>query len=102
MTYEEAAQIFSSGKPLYPRAMLPARKAGVPIELCSLEKGGEKVLTISAESSETKENGITGVVCSDPMTLFTVYGTGLLGNIGISSGSRPQRGKRAFYLPGFG
>lgn len=85
VTYEEAAQIFSSGKPLYPRAMLPARKAGVPIELCSLEKGGEKVLTISAESSGTKENGITGVVCSDPMTLFTVYGTGLLGNIGISS-----------------
>jgi len=84
VTYEEAAQIFSSGNPLYPLAMLPARKAGIPIELYSLEKG-EKCLTISAEGSGVKESGITGVVSSEPMTLFTVYGTGLLGNIGISS-----------------
>jgi len=85
VTYEEASQIFSSGNPLYPLAMLPARKAGIPIELCSLEEGGQKVLAISAEGSGAKENGITGVVCSEPMTLFTVYGAGLLGNIGISS-----------------
>lgn len=85
LTYEEAAQRFSSGYPIYPPAILPAKKRNVPISILDLNKDGENVLDICSVSDDKRTSGITGVMCSDPMTLFTVYGTGLLGSIGISS-----------------
>ena len=70
LTYEEAAQRFSSGEPVYPPAMLPARKAAIPVEVAGLDTEGKL---------------LTGVVRSGAMTLLTVYGSGLLGSVGISS-----------------
>lgn len=84
LTYEEASQRFSGGIPVYPPAMLPAKKAGLTLEVRSCADG-ESVLEITSLSEEKIVKGITGVVVSGPMSLFTVYGTGLLGSIGISS-----------------
>lgn len=84
LTYEEAAQRFSSGKPVYPPAMLAAKKAGIPSEIIPLE-GNAVALTILPASEGPVSKGITGVVSSGPMTLLTVYGSGLLGSVGISS-----------------
>ena len=77
LSYEEAAQRFAQGGPVYPPALLPAKKAGLTVEV-----GG---LRIEPAEKLTGESGITGVVDSGPMSLFTVYGTGLLGSVGISS-----------------
>ena len=82
LTYEEAAQRFSGGVPVYPPAMLPARSAGLTLEVAGAD--GKPLLTI-LPAGKAARKGITGVVTSGPMTLFTVYGTGLLGSIGISS-----------------
>lgn len=85
LTYEEAAQRFSSGEPVFPPAMLPAKKAGIPSEIADLMQDGAIVLTVSPSSEGIVSKGITGVVRSGEMTLLTVYGSGLLGSVGISS-----------------
>lgn len=85
LSYEEAAQCFSGGVPVYPPAMLPARNAGVAIEVAHLERDGEVFVTISANHEQEVVRGISGVFTSEPMSLVTVYGTGLLGSVGISS-----------------
>lgn len=83
LTYDEAAQRFSSGDPVFPPALLPARKAGIPSELVDLS--GACALTISTAAEGSVEQGITGVVRSGAMNLLTVYGSALLGSVGISS-----------------
>ena len=85
LTYEEAAQRFSSGEPVYPPAMLPARKAAIPVEVAGLDTEGKLLLTIGPAPEGRAPEGITGVVRSGAMTLLTVYGSGLLGSVGISS-----------------
>lgn len=84
LTYEEAAQRFSGGELIYPPSMLPAKKAGLKIEIAN-NNDGSILLKIAALPEEKVTKGITGVVTSGPMSLFTVFGTGLLGSIGISS-----------------
>ena len=85
LTYDEAAQRFSSGEPVYPPAMQPARKAGIPAEIVDPAEDGKVVLTIAPVREGVVAKGITGVVRSGAMDLLTVYGSGLLGSVGISS-----------------
>ena len=80
LSYEEAAQRFAQDGPVYPPALLPAKKAGLNLEVI-----GETSLRIAPADALTGGKGITGVVVSGPMNLLTVYGTGLLGSVGISS-----------------
>ena len=77
LSYEEAAQRFAQEGPVYPPALIPAKKAGLTLEVGKLR--------IEPAEKLTGEKGITGVVVSGPMNLLTVYGTGLLGSVGISS-----------------
>lgn len=84
LTYEEASQRFSGGMPIYPPAMLPAKKASLELDVIDC-RNGEEVLKVASLPEDKIVKGITGVVVSAPMSLFTVYGTGLLGSIGISS-----------------
>ncbi len=84
LSYEEAAQRFSGGSPIYPPSMLPAKKAGLKVEVADLV-GGDVMVNIATIAEEKIAKGITGVVVSEPMSLLTVYGTGLLGSIGTSS-----------------
>ena len=81
LSFEEAAQRFTEEDgPVYPPALIPARKAGVNIEVI-----GETSLRIVPADTLTGGKGITGIVVSGPMNLLTIYGTGLLGSVGISS-----------------
>ena len=101
ITYDEAAQLFSGGVPVYPPSLIPARKAGVPVEICDLSQDCAVVLEIGRPLSDTPSGKITGVVVSGPMTLFTVYGTGLLGSVGISSaifGALAHRGVNIHFI----
>ena len=85
LSYEEAAQCFSGGVPIYPPTMLPARNAGVALEVADLDRDGQVFVTISAHHEQEVVRGISGVFASEPMSLVTLYGTGLLGSVGISS-----------------
>ena len=85
LSYEEAAQCFSGGVPIYPPTMLPAKNAGVALEVADLDKDGTVFVTISSHHEQEVVRGISGVFASEPMSLVTVYGTGLLGSVGISS-----------------
>jgi len=84
LTYEEAAQVFSSSTLLYPPVILPLKKASIPLTIHSVSTAQMLAKIASATLSE-KPTGITGVICSEPMNLITVCGTGLLGSVGISS-----------------
>lgn len=85
LSYEEAAQCFSGGFPIYPPAMIPARNAEIPIEVADLDEDGKVVIRISPMQDSEIIRDISGVFVSEPMSLVTVYGTGLLGSVGISS-----------------
>ncbi len=84
LTYEEAAQVFSSSSLVYPPVMLPLKKACVPLVLSSVYSS-QVLATITSSTLSNRPTGITGVICSEPMNLITVCGTGLMGSIGISS-----------------
>ncbi|MDO4950075.1 MAG: ACT domain-containing protein [Bacteroidales bacterium] len=84
LTYEEAAQVFSASSLVYPPVMLPLKKTGIPLVLSSMSSS-QVLATITSSTLSNRPTGITGVICSDPMNLITVCGTGLRGSIGISS-----------------
>lgn len=85
LSYEEAAQCFSGGVPVYPPAMQPAKKAGIPIQVADITNEGKVFVTISSVPEDEVAKGISGVFVSGPLSLVTVYGTGLLGSVGISA-----------------
>ncbi len=84
MTYEEAAHFCSSDDAaFYPAAMWPAVKSGIPIVISNVKTPSIPGTIISAKANEG--NSITGIVCDTDLDLITVYGSGLLGTVGISS-----------------
>ncbi len=85
LSFEEAAQCFSGGFPVYPPAMIPARKADLKVEVADLDREGRVVVTIASVADSDVNRGISGVFVSEPMSLVTIYGSGLLGSVGISS-----------------
>ena len=84
LTYDEASQFFASGEPIYPPALTPVKNTEIPVEIYSAADSKVAVRIVKTPSVRNA-NSITGVICSEPMTLVTIYGTGLLGSIGISS-----------------
>lgn len=84
LTYDEASQFFASGQPIYPPVLTPVKNHEIPVEIYSVADH-QVAVRIVKNPTDVKSNGITGVICSEPMTLVTIYGTGLLGSIGISS-----------------
>lgn len=86
LSYDEAAHFFSGDEAaIFPPAMWPAVKKDIPIVVSSVSLT-EGVRTVISRSAAPQGSGcITGVVCDREMDLITVYGTGLLGSVGISS-----------------
>lgn len=83
LTYEEAAQRFAAGRPVFPPALYPAKRSGIPVVLEALD--GTRLLTIQGQVEDVRKDGIAGIICSEGMDLYTVFGTGLLGSIGVAS-----------------
>lgn len=82
LSYEEAAQRFAVGRPVYPPALYPARRCGIPVVIKDVD--GSVLMNISGEVAVRKD-AIAGVICSEPMNLFTIIGTGLQGTVGVAS-----------------
>ena len=86
MTYEEAAHLSSSELgPIFPPAMWPAIKADIPIVVKNILDPSFGGTLISSKEIARPEGSFTGIVCSTDLELITVYGSGLLGSVGISS-----------------
>jgi len=82
ITYDEAAHYCSSAHaPFSSSALWPAKNAGIPILVKDIQDQEFKGTLISAHSSHK-----TAVLCEGDLDLITVYGTGLLGRVGMSGG----------------
>ena len=84
MTYDEAAHYCASKKAPFTSASLwPAKNAGIPIIVHSISNpsfGGTRISSQSAAG-----HLVSGCITDAGLDLVTVYGTGLLGNVGVSS-----------------
>ena len=85
MSYDEAAHYCASKAAPFPSASLwPAKKAGIPILVLNILRPAFPGTCISASSSHA-EGTVSGVISDTDLSLITVYGTGLLGQVGMSS-----------------
>ena len=84
MTYDEAAHYCASKIAPFPSAALwPAKQAGIPIVVKSIQHSDFAGTMISSSENVGKE--VSGVIVDYDLDLVTVYGTGLLGRVGASS-----------------
>ncbi len=80
MTYDEAAHYCASAQaPFSSSAIWPAKNAGIPILVKDIEDDKFPGTLISQESAHR-----TAVIADKDLDLITVYGTGLLGRVGMS------------------
>ena len=81
MTYDEAAHYCAtSHAPFSSYAIWPAKNANIPIVVKDISDESFEGTIISTGSSHG-----TGVITDQELSLITVYGTGLLGRVGMSS-----------------
>lgn len=85
MTYDEAAHYCAVSNAPFPSAALwPAKNAGIPIVVKSILHPDFNGTTISANAKASKD-AISGIIADSDLILVTIYGTGLLGQVGASS-----------------
>lgn len=88
ITYDEAAHYCAVSDAPFPSASIwPAKKAGIPILVKDIAAPKIVVAKISSLSGfDASTSPVSGVVAEKGLDLVTVLGTGLLGQVGISSG----------------
>lgn len=87
MTYDEAAHYCaSSSAPFSSAAIWPAKNAGIPIVVKSIDDMDFPGTIISlSDPNEASMGVISGVIADKDLDLVTIYGTGLLGQVGVTS-----------------
>ncbi len=81
LTYDEAAHFCASDRaPFASSAIWPAKRGEIPILILDIQDHTFEGTIISTGSSHKRE-----VIWDKDLTLVTVYGTGLLGRVGMSS-----------------
>ncbi|MDT3366942.1 MAG: ACT domain-containing protein [Bacteroidota bacterium] len=88
LTYDEAAHYCAVADAPFPSASLwPAKKAGIPILVKDIATPTAVVARISSEAAtQAAASPVSGIVAEKDLELVTVLGTGLLGQVGLSSG----------------
>lgn len=85
MTYDEAAHYCAVSNAPFPSAALwPAKNAGIPIVVKSIQRPDFQGTSITS-SVKAGKGAISGIIADGDLILVTVYGTGLLGQVGASS-----------------
>lgn len=80
MTYDEAAHYCSQEHAAFASsAVWPAKNSGIPIVVKDISDPAFEGTLISSSSAHA-----TAVICDKDLDLITVYGTGLLGRVGMS------------------
>lgn len=88
ITYDEAAHYCAVSDAPFPSASIwPAKKAGIPILVKDIAAPKIVVAKISSLSGfDASTSPVSGIVSEKGLDLVTVLGTGLMGQVGISSG----------------
>ena len=85
MTYDEAAHYCASPKAFLPSAALwPVKASGIPVVIYNILDPafpGTMITAFGADDGRT----VSGVILEKGIELLTVFGTGLLGQVGLSS-----------------
>lgn len=85
MTYDEAAHYCAVSNAPFPSAALwPAKNAGIPIVVKSIQYPEFQGTSITSKAKDST-GSVSGIIADSDLLLVTVYGTGLLGQIGASS-----------------
>ena len=85
MTYDEAAHYCADSNAPFPSAALwPAKNAGIPIVVKSIQHPEFQGTIITAKAKDST-GSVSGIIADSDLLLVTVYGTGLLGQVGASS-----------------
>lgn len=85
LTYSEAAELCHFGaKVLYTRAIWPAIKENVPVQIKNIFHPEGAGTRIDAAGDKTSKRPVKGISCIPDVSLITVFGDGLLGQVGAS------------------
>lgn len=85
VTFEEAAHFCAGASaPFSSSALWPAKNAGIPVIVRNIFDSGFPG-TLITDVVDEQEGDFSGVIVDSDLDLVTVYGTGLLGQVGLSS-----------------
>lgn len=85
LTYSEAAELCHFGaKVLYTPAIWPAVKCRIPVRIRNTFRPEGKGTLINAVGDHSSQRPVKGISCLSPVSLITVSGNGLLGQVGAS------------------
>ena len=85
VTFDEAAHFCAgAAAPFASSALWPAKNAGIPVVVRNIFNPVFPGTVIS-DSAVSPDGAVSGVMVDSDLVLVTIYGTGLLGSVGISS-----------------
>ena len=86
ITYDEMAHFCAdNASAISPTALWPLRTANIPVIIKNIHNPAFAGTKVSAEKGPDNGRMFTGVLSDTSLSLITVYGTGLPGQIGMSS-----------------
>ena len=86
LTYDEMAHFCAvNASAISPTALWPLRAANIPVIIKNIHNPAFAGTLVSAEKGPDNGKMFTGVISDSALSLITVYGTGLPGQIGMSS-----------------
>lgn len=85
LSYAEAAELCHFGaKVLYTPAIWPAVKSGIPIKILNTFNRSHHGTIINSEGDRQGKHPVTGITHVSGVSLITVFGNGLMGQVGTS------------------
>jgi len=85
LNYQEAMELsYFGAKILHPRTMIPAVEGDIPIQICNVNKPGERGTLISSRAAECPYN-IRGIASFAGAALANIEGGGMIGIPGIAA-----------------
>lgn len=85
LNYQEAMELsYFGAKILHPRTMIPAVKGDIPIQICNVNKPGERGTLISSRAVECPYD-IRGIASFAGAALVNIEGGGMIGIPGIAA-----------------
>lgn len=86
MSFQEATELTIFGaKAMHPRALEPARKAGIPVRIRSVFKPDNSGTLITKEQKVGSEDGVKAVTLVKDVAVITISGAGMVGAPGTAA-----------------
>lgn len=102
LSYSEAAELCHYGaKVLFTPAIWPAIKSGIPIKILNIFNTTHRGTIINKEGDERDSGPVKGITHVSDVSLITVFGNGLMGQVGTSYrlfGAMADRGINIIFI----